>query len=96
MVVYRDKALKPMTAQEIKRRGSYADFSDEEYKRYTAWELSAFKKGNSYSVPLNFSKEGIYYIQIFLDSREITKPAALNTKGKTPASGIVITATLKD
>lgn len=93
MVVYRDKALKAMTAQEIKRRGSYTDFSDEEYKRYTAWELSAFKKGNSYSVPLSFSKEGIYYIQIFLDSREITKPSSLNTKGKTPASGIVITAT---
>jgi uncharacterized protein YkwD len=90
MTIYRDKSLKPMSPQEIKRRGSYPDYSDEEYKTLTAWELSSYKKDGAYSVPLNFTKEGIYYIQIFLDSREITKPTSLNTKGKTPASGIVI------
>ena len=90
LVVYREKSLKPMSPQEIKRRGSYSDFTDEEYTRLTAWELSAFRTGEKYSIPLSFSKDGIYYIQIFLDTREITKPSALNTKGKTPASGMVI------
>jgi hypothetical protein len=33
---------------------------------------------------------GLYYIQIFADKKEITKPENLDTKGKTPASGIVI------
>jgi hypothetical protein len=91
MVVYRENQSKPMTPAQIKRLRSYADFTDEEYLRYTAWELSEFKTGNRYNIPLKLSKEGIYYIHIYLDSKEITKPTSLNTKGRTPASGIVIT-----
>jgi uncharacterized protein YkwD len=91
MVVYRENPPKPMTPAQIKRFGSYADFTDEQYKMYTAWELSEFKSGNRYNIPLKLSKEGIYYIHIYLDTKEITKPTTLNTRGRTPASGIVIT-----
>jgi hypothetical protein len=56
----------------------------------TAWDLSRFRKGAVYEIPLSFRKEGLYYIQIFSDKKEITKPAPLSTKGKTPESGIVI------
>jgi hypothetical protein len=91
MVVHRENSPKPMTPAQIKRLKSYADFTEEEYLRYTAWELSGFKSGNRYNIPLKLSKEGIYYIHIYLDSKEITKPTSLNTKGRTPASGIVIT-----
>jgi len=90
MVVYRDKPLKPMTPSQIKRIGSYPDFADEEYLQMAAWELAGYKSGDSYNIPLRFSKEGLYYIQLFLDEKEITKPSSINTKGKTPASGIVI------
>jgi len=58
---------------------------------YKRQELSQFKTGDRYNIPLKLSKEGIYYIHIFLDPKEITKPTTLNTKGRTPASGIVIT-----
>jgi hypothetical protein len=92
MVVYRDKSLKNMTPAQLKRMGSYADFAEEEYLKLTAWELSEFKSGNSYKIPLKFSKEGLFYIHIYLDNKEITKPTPLNTKGKTSASGIVIKA----
>ncbi len=91
MVVYRENYPKPMTPAQIKRLRSYADFTEEQYLSYTAWDLSGFKSGNRYNIPLKLSKTGIYYIHIFLDSKEITKPTSLNTKGKTPASGIVIT-----
>jgi hypothetical protein len=92
MVVYREKPPTSMTPAQIKKLRSYTDFTDEEYLRYTAWELSEFKSGGSYSIPLKFSKEGIYYIQIYLDPKEITKPTSINTKGRTSASGIVISA----
>ena len=92
MVVYREKAPKPMSPAQIKRLGSYADFTEEEYTRLTAWELSAFKSGDFYKIPLKFTKEGYYYIHIYLDARDITKPTSLNTKGRTSASGIVIAA----
>ena len=92
LIVYREKGLKSMSPAQIKRQGSYSDFTEEQYMKFTAWELSQFRSGTSYNIPLKFSKEGLYYIHIFLDGKEITKPGTLNTKGKTPASGIVITA----
>ena len=91
MVIYREKSLKPMNPAQIKKLGSYSDFTDEQYLRMTAWELSEYKKGDTYNIPLKFSKDGYYYIHIFLDSKEITKPTSLNTKGRTSASGIVLT-----
>ncbi len=66
------------------------DYTNEIYKEIYAWDLSRYRNGNVYRIPLSFSKEGLYYIQIFTDTREINKPASLNTKGKTPESGIVI------
>ena len=91
LIVYREKVPEPMSPSQIKRMASYADFTKEEYLKLTAWELSEFKSGDSYNIPLMFSKEGLYYIHIYLDNKEFTKPASLNTKGKKSASGIVIT-----
>jgi hypothetical protein len=39
---------------------------------------------------LSFRDEGLYYIQFYSDKKEITKAAAITTKGKSPESGIVI------
>jgi uncharacterized protein YkwD len=90
MVIYREKSLKPMTPSQIKKLASYSDFTEEEYQKLTAWELSEFRSGNSYNIPLRFSKGGLYYIHIYLNSKELTKPTSLNTKNRTSASGIVI------
>lgn len=92
MIVYREKFPEPLSSEEIGRRGSYRDYTNEIYKEIVAWDLSRFKSGNVYKIPLSFSKEGLYYIQLYTDKKEITKPTALNTKGKTPESGIVIKA----
>ncbi|MDP3003372.1 MAG: hypothetical protein Q8N38_09620, partial [Bacteroidales bacterium] len=62
----------------------------EEYLEIVAWDLARYRSGTSYKIPLRFSKEGLYYIHIYYDKKEITSPAFLNTNGKTPASGIVI------
>ena len=90
MIIYHQNWPLPLTPAQIIKRGSYADFTNEEYKSIPAWELSRFRDGTIYTIPLSFIKEGLYYIQIFSDKKEITKPASLNTKGKTPESGIVI------
>ncbi|MGE5406347.1 MAG: CAP domain-containing protein [Methanosarcina sp.] len=90
MVVYYEKFPEPMTAKEIARKGSYNDFTPEEYLKVPAWELSKYRNGTYYHIPLKFSKEGLYYIHLFTDKKEITKPGSLTTRGKTPYSGIVI------
>ena len=80
----------PLSPAQINKKGSYPDFTNQKYKEISAWVLSLYRNSNTYKIPLEFSKEGLYYIQIFSDKNEITKPASLNTKGKTPESGIVI------
>jgi uncharacterized protein YkwD len=90
MVIYRENFPKTLTPGQIKKRGSYDDFTDEEYKSITAWDLSQYRNGNTYTIPLIFTKAGLYYIQMYTDKKEITRPTTLNTKGKIPESGIVI------
>jgi uncharacterized protein YkwD len=90
LIVYRENYPQPLTPAEIKRKGNYADFTNEEYIQMPAWKLSEFRSGSTYSVPLKFSKSGLYYIQIFTDKKEISRSAYITTKGKSPESGIVI------
>jgi uncharacterized protein YkwD len=90
LVAFREKIPAPMTLAQLKKTGSYEDFSKEEYLKMTGWELAKRRDGNIYHIPLKFSKEGLYYIHIYLDKKEITKPMSFNTKGKTEGSGIVI------
>lgn len=92
LIIYRENWPHPLTPAQISKKGSYRDYTSEIYKDIYAWALSAFRNGNSYEIPLSFSKEGLYYIQIFSDTEEITKPASFNTKGKAPESGLVIKA----
>jgi uncharacterized protein YkwD len=93
IIIYRENWPQPISPAQISKKGSYRDFTNEEYKDIVAWDLSSYRNGSIYEIPLSFSKEGLYYIQIFSDKKEITKPASLNTKGKTPESGIVIKVT---
>jgi uncharacterized protein YkwD len=90
MIIYRENFTQPLTPSQISKKGSYRDFTNEEYKDIAAWDLSKYRNGTIYEIPLSFPKEGLYYIQIFSDKKEITKPGSLNTKGKSPESGIVI------
>jgi len=90
IIVYREDFPAPMKPEELNRTGGYSDFTNEEYFQLTAWEIAKYKKGNDYIVPLSLKKEGLYYIQIFTDKKEITSPAAISTKGKSSCSGIVI------
>ena len=90
LIVYREKFPSPMTPAQISRKGSYDDFTNETYLNKASWDIAKFKSGSSYKIPLSFSKEGLYYIHLYYDEKEIIKPASLNTKGKTPVSGIVI------
>jgi uncharacterized protein YkwD len=90
MIIYREKFPNSLSPSEISRRGSYMDFTNEIYKEVPAWELSRYRNGNIYTIPVSFSKEGLFYIQLYSDKKEFSKPTSLSTKGKNPESGIVI------
>lgn len=90
LIIYYENFPQALTSGQISKKGSYEDFTNEEYLKMTAWDLSRYRNGTQYRLPLKFSKEGLYYIQTYSDKNEITKPSSLNTKGKTSGSGIVI------
>lgn len=90
LIVYREKYPQNLTPAQLRKKGNYEDFTNEEYLNIAAWDLARYRSGFSYKIPLRFSKEGLYYIHIYHDKKEITNPGSLNTNGKTPASGIVI------
>jgi hypothetical protein len=90
LVIYREKFPVPLKVAQLKKTGSYLDFSNDEYLKIPAWELAGFRNGNTYKIPLKFDKEGLYYIHIYLEKKEIKNPSALSTKGKTEGCGIVI------
>jgi hypothetical protein len=93
LMVYHENFPGPLTPTEIKKKGSYEDFTNDQYQKLYAWDLSRYRNGTEYRIPLRFSQEGLYYIQIYSDKKEITKQGSMNTKGKTPYSGIVIKVT---
>jgi uncharacterized protein YkwD len=90
LIIYREDFTKPLTASQLNKKGSYSDFTSEEYLNQPAWDIVKYKNGSEYNIPLQFSKEGLYYIHIYADKTEITKPGKLNTEGKIVGSGIVI------
>jgi uncharacterized protein YkwD len=90
LIIYREKFPVPLTVAQLKKTGSYQDYTSEEFMNLAGWELVRYREGNTYNIPLRFPREGSYYIHIYLDKKEITKPGTLNTKGKMEGCGIVI------
>ena len=72
MIVYRQEFPKPLSPSQINKKGSYRDYTDEEYVTMAAWDLARYRNGTIYKFPLTLRDEGLYYIQIFSDKKEIT------------------------
>ncbi len=92
LIVYYEKFPKPLKPATITGRGSYDDYTKDVFKTFAPWELTGYKKGLSYTIPLTFTKEGLYYIQTYIDKKEYSHPVTFSTEGKTPYTGIVIKA----
>jgi uncharacterized protein YkwD len=90
ILAYRDLPLRKMSVDQLNQKGAYGDFTDELSLQIPAWDLSKYKDGNSYKIPVSFTKQGLYYVNIYIDNKPYTGSMSLTTEGKTVASGIVI------
>jgi uncharacterized protein YkwD len=90
LMIYREDFPQPRKLSQLKNTGSYQDYTDEVYKHIPAWDLAKYKSDFVYTIPVRFTKEGLYYILIYTDKKENTGQSAISTKGKPPLSGIVI------
>lgn len=90
MMIYRENFPQPRKASQLKNSGSYEDYSNELYLQVPAWDLAKYKSDFIYTIPVKFTRAGLFYILIYTDKNENTGKSALTTKGKSPFSGIVI------
>ena len=90
IIIYKEKMPQPLRVAQLKKTGGYDDYTNEQYLSIPAWDLAKYRQDNTYRIPLKFTKEGLYYINIYQDKKEITRPESITTKGKVQASGIVI------
>ena len=93
MTIYREKLPKPLTVKQLSGLGSYEDYSGEVFTDKAPWDLAKYRNGTVYAIPVKFPKEGLYYIHLYIDSKEKTGSTSVSTKGKEPVSGIVIKVT---
>jgi uncharacterized protein YkwD len=90
MIVYREKFPQARRSSELVRTGSYEDYSNEIYLKLPAWDLAKYRNETRYTIPITFTKYGLYYIHLYTDKNENIRSTSLNTSGKSPVSGIVI------
>ena len=89
VIVYREPPLKEMTKKEINSRSSYHDFSNEVSYTLWPWDLNKSDASGYTNLKFSFEKNGLYYVDIYLDDQEYKKNSRVNTNGKLRSSGIV-------
>jgi uncharacterized protein YkwD len=79
---------KAMTVAEVNARGSYSDYTSVQEHTLWPWELVTDEAGLT-RIPLTFSRAGLYYVQVYLDTKKPSGHSA-DTRGKIQASGLVV------
>ena len=54
LIIYREKFPSALTPAQLRKKGSYEDYTNEEYLKITAWDLARYRDGSSYRIPLRF------------------------------------------
>lgn len=89
LTAYYEKELQKRSITSLRRTGSYPDYSDVIASEINPVEISSYRNGQEYTIPLKFSKPGLYYIHIYIDNKVFTG-GSFTTEGKILASGLVI------
>ncbi|MGA2641012.1 MAG: hypothetical protein ABSG21_08915 [Spirochaetia bacterium] len=88
VITYYEPFPKAMTVAEVNAHSSYPDFTNVQDSAIWPWELRT-DGGGVTRIPLAFSRPGLYYVHIYLDTSKPSRGRA-DTRGKVQASGLVI------
>jgi len=90
VLAYYEKFPRPLSPGTISSRPYYDDYTNKVALQIPPWEVEQYRKGDWYDFKLKFSKPGMYYIQIFSDSKPYKEGKKYSSEGKLQGSGIVI------
>lgn len=88
LVSYYEPVPKSMTVAEVNARGSYQDYTSVQEHAVWPWDLVT-DQGGVTRIPLTFTRKGLYYVQVYLDTKKYAGGGA-DTRGRIQASGLVV------
>ncbi len=86
---YYEAKPSPLTPSQLNAKGAYPDYTNSTAFSLWPWQLPK-KEDGTWEIAFTPKQKGLYYINIYLDSKPYTGGQA-STKGKLQASGLVIT-----
>jgi hypothetical protein len=94
LTVYYEPFPRPMTAAELRSKGSYPDFTNARVVSKAFWDLKYDHATQRFDVSFKTSRRGLYYVHIYIKRGHTGKesPGSVTTRGLSPVSGIVIKA----
>jgi len=88
-VAYYETFPQPMSAAQIERMGSYPDYTSSTALMVWPHQFTADASG-AVTIQLSFKQRGLYYVQVYLDTRPYSGSGSMTTQGKIQGSGVVI------
>ena len=91
VLAFRENLLKAKTVGSLNSTGGYEDYSNEIALTISPMDMPKFRNGDTYTIPLQFKKPGLYYLHICETETEKINPGRYSDAGKLNACGVVIT-----
>jgi uncharacterized protein YkwD len=88
VITYYEPFPKAMTVAQVNAQGAYPDYTSVQEHTIWPWDLKTDGEGAT-RIPLTFSRAGLYYVQIYLDTKKPSGGGA-DTRGKIQGSGLVV------
>lgn len=90
LIAYYEPFPVPMTVAQVERKGSYPDFTNQTAANLWPWDLMSMDEEGWTEAVLTPTRDGLYYVHIYLNDTPYTGGSSANTRGKLQASGLVI------
>ena len=89
ILVYYEPHPTPLSPSEINRKSSYPDYTNTKALTLWPWEIERQEGSARTTIPMEFSRRGLYYVNIYLHDEPYSTRSA-STRGKLQASGLVV------
>ena len=90
LLAFRENQLKPKPVSTLSSLGGYEDYSSEIAINIPPMDMPKYRNGDTYTIPIQFKKSGLYYIHLCETDDENLKPGRYSDAGKLNACGLVI------
>jgi len=92
VIVYYEDFPRPMSAEQVSRKGAYPDYTASQVLALWPWDLLSLREETSRwsRIPLEFDRPGLYYLHIYLSREELPRSGGASTRGKIQGSGVVV------